>query len=100
MFVVLDALDECSDSTREELLPVLKSLASNINLLVTSRELASIAREFQQNKQLNIRANDQDVRMYIEGRIPRVRFLKIHVNHDSALQEDIVKAITGNVDGM
>jgi len=99
VFVVVDALDECSDSTREELLPALRSLAGT-NLLVTSRDIASIARDFQEDKQLNIRAREEDIRNYIEGRIPRLRFLKIHVDKDAALKEDIVKAIVESADGM
>jgi hypothetical protein len=100
VFVVVDALDECSDTTRAELLTALRSLANPINLLVTSRDLASIAQEFRGTKHLDIRANDQDVRRYIEGRIPCAPFLKIHVDKDATLQEEILKAITENVDGM
>ena len=100
VFVVVDALDECSDSTRAELCTSLRSLAGIVNLLVTSRDLASIAQDFHGTKRLDIRASDHDVRKYIEGRIPFSPFLKIHVDKDATLQDDIVKAITENVDGM
>ena len=93
-------LDECSEDTRAKLLPALRSLASTANLLVTSRDIASIERHFRDNKRLYIRAIDQDVERYIEGRIPRLDRLKIHVDTDPALQGEISKAITGNVDGM
>jgi hypothetical protein len=46
VFAVVDALDECPDETRTELFEELRSLA-NINLLVTSRHHAAIARDFQ-----------------------------------------------------
>lgn len=70
------------------------------DILDTSRNLAPIAQYFGGNKKLNICASDQDVQRYIEGQIPRAGFLKRHVNKDVTLQEEIVKAIMSNVEGM
>ena len=100
VFVIVDALDECSDGTRAEFLPALQSLGNIVNLLVTSRDIPAIARDFQDNKPLDIRANSADVRRYIEGRIPQLLHLRIHVNSDAGLREEIVEAIIGSVDGM
>lgn len=99
VFVVVDALDECLDRTRAELLLALRSL-STINLLATSRKLPAIAQTFQEVKHFEIRASDDDVKKYIEGRIPRAGFLSIHVSEDGTLKEEMVKAITKNIDGM
>jgi len=95
VFIVVDALDECreDDGTRANLLRALRSLG--VNLMVTSRDLVSIARDFQETIRLDIRADDQDVRRYIEGRIARAP--RRHLN---VLQETIVKKITENVRGM
>lgn len=100
VFVVVDALDECCELTRAELFLALRSLASTANLLVTSRDITSIEQYFRDNRRLNIHAMDQDVGRYIKGRIPRLERLKIHVDTDPALQEEVIKAITGNVKGM
>ena len=96
-FIIVDALDECreDDATRANLLRVLRSIAGTVNLMVTSRDLVSIAREFQETKRLDICANDQDVRRYIEGRIARTPR-----RHLKALQESIVKKIVENARGM
>ena len=96
VFVVVDALDECSSETRAEFLIALRDLPDTVRLLVTSRDLPQ---DFQGARLLDIRANDRDVRRYIEGRLPRTD-LKIHVNREPTLQEDIVKAISDNIDGM
>lgn len=96
----MDALDELNDETRAELLAALRFLANIISLLATSRNLASIAQDFRGTKCLDIRVSDQDVRLYIQGRIPRAPFLKIHLDKDPTLQEEIVKAIAGSVEGM
>jgi hypothetical protein len=97
VFIIVDALDECreDDGTRANLLQALRSLVGKVNLMVTSRDLVSIARDFQETKRIDILANDQDVRRYIEGRIARAprRHLKV-------LQESIVRKIVENVRGM
>ena len=100
VFVIVDTLEECSDGTRAEFLPALQSLGNIVNLLVTSRDIPAIARDFQDNKPLDIRANSADVRRYIEGRIPQLSHLRIHVDNDVELKEEIVKAIIRSVDGM
>src|SRR5271170_1934572 len=48
VFIVVDALDECreDDATRALLLEVLRSLPRQVNLMVTSRNLSSIGRDF------------------------------------------------------
>jgi hypothetical protein len=97
VFIVVDALDECpeGDGTRTNLLQSLRCLVGTVSLLATSRDLSSIAQYFDGTKRLNIYANDQDIRKYIEGRIastPR--------RHLKALQETIVNEIIKNVQGM
>src|ERR1700722_14718144 len=96
VFIVVDALDECreDDATRALLLQVLRSFPLQVNLMVTSRDLPSIGRDFEGAKRLHIRAKDDDMRIYIEGRIalgPR------HLKH---LQEAIANKIVENARGM
>jgi uncharacterized protein YPO0396 len=97
VFILVDALDECEHpTTRARLLRTLQALtmAGTVQLMVTSRDLPTIAREFRHTKRLDIIANDQDVRRYLEGQIaagPR---------HLQPLREDIVKNITQNAAGM
>ena len=96
VFIVVDALDECreDDTTRAMLLDVLRSLPGQVNLIVTSRNLPSIARDFEGAKRLHIRAKDDDIKIYIEGRIASGR------RHLKILQEVIVNKIVENAKGM
>ena len=96
VFVVVDALDECceDDATRAMLLEVLRSLPRQVNLMVTSRNLPSIGRDFEGAKRLHIRAKDDDIRAYIEGRIA------LGPRHLKNLQETIVNTIVENAKGM
>jgi hypothetical protein len=96
VFIVVDALDECpDDGPRTQLLEDIQALAGTVNLLVTSRELSSIARHFEGTKRLNIRATDQDMQRYIEGRIASVPR-----RHLMALRQEIVERVVENSQGM
>lgn len=99
--VIIDALDECSEvgNTRSRLLSALRALGA-VNLLVTSRDLASIAKDFHDAKRLDIYANDDDVRRYIVNRIPREPRLANHVLEHPKLQEEIASKILEKVGGM
>ena len=96
VFVVVDALDECREdgATRALLLQVLRSLPLQVNLMVTSRNLPSIGRYFEGAKRLHIHAKDDDMRIYIEGRIA------LGPRHLKNLQEVIVNKILENAKGM
>jgi len=82
VFIVVDALDECPevDGTRARLLAALQTLQGTFNLLVTSRDLASIAEDFCETKRLDIYASDDDVRKFIQNRIPREPRLARHIH--------------------
>jgi hypothetical protein len=97
VFIVVDALDECVEDSgaRDNLIRILRSLSGIVNLMVTSRNFPSIARYFQGTKRLEIRANDEDMRRYIEGRIARARR-----QHLYALQENIVNKVVEGAKGM
>ena len=101
VFIVVDALDECSeaDGTRAKLLSVLQSLGFT-HLLATARPLSSILEDFQGIPKLEIHANDHDVQRYIEERIPHEPWLDKHVKGHPLLQEEIIKKIIQNVKGM
>lgn len=102
IFVVVDALDECPEDTgsRESLLKELRALQPILNLIVTSRFIDTIAREFNGMIQLEIRANDEDIQAYTRARISREHKLLRNVGKDVALREDIVKTVVRNAEKM
>lgn len=102
VFLVVDALDECTEesNTRAELLDELKSLPENVNLLVTSRRISAIMNEFEGAESLEIYANDKDTTKYILGRIQREHRLARHVKADPGLEQVIVNGIISKAHGM
>lgn len=72
-FVAVDALDECqtADGCREKFLSVMLLLQAKhgVNVQVTSRELPDITRRFNESTALEIRAREEDIAAYVDGRI-------------------------------
>lgn len=102
MFIVVDALDECPESIREDLVKALASLGSavNLNLVVTSRPLPSIQQLFLYAKRVDVCANNEDVRKYIQARISCEPQLLRHIKTVPALRDSIVDKIIANAKGM
>ena len=100
IFLVIDALDECTGAgTRSRLLKEIASLQDhgNVSFLATSRFVPDVLEEFKGRLTLEIRATDEDVRTYITDRMTE---LPAFVRRNNMLQEKIVSEITAAVDGM
>ena len=101
VFLIVDALDECSekDATRQRLVEGLLSLqgSNRINILVTTRPIPSILCEFEVWERLAIRANSADIQKYLLGQMDRFS-KRVVVGKD--LQEQIISAIIDAADGM
>jgi hypothetical protein len=98
VFIVIDALDECTDGNREKLLRALQTLRVNANFLFTSREHINIKKEFPNAKELQVYARDADLQIYIKDRI-RGR-LALHCMDDATLQTEIVDTVARTTKGM
>ena len=100
-FVVIDALDECqvSGGVRSKLLSELFRLQAQTgaSLLVTSRFIPEIEKEFKGSMFLEIRASNEDVQRYLDGHMSR---LPSFVSRSSDLKEEIKSEIVKAVDGM
>ncbi|KAK2750859.1 hypothetical protein FQN55_001430 [Onygenales sp. PD_40] len=102
VFIVIDALDECSniDKDRDYLVKELFELQrrADIRFFVTSRFVPDIERIFHgRSTQIEIRAHDEDVRKYLEG---HKSLLPSSVSKSSSLQEDIQAELIKSLDGM
>lgn len=102
VFVVLDALDEYSESdgTRQLFLAELRRLIPNISLSVTSRDITNVEQEFQNAVRLEIRANDKDLRSYLRSRIEGQPQIKRYIQKDGTLQDTILDTIVEKANGM
>ncbi|KAI1738955.1 hypothetical protein F4680DRAFT_466763 [Xylaria scruposa] len=100
VFIVVDALDECPDEYRDNLLSELKNLqVPRVRLMVTSRPISTISTRFRGALQLPIKAYGEDIKRLVEGQIPR---LARCVSHNPELKQRVILAIHDAVvaDGM
>jgi hypothetical protein len=102
VYIVVDALDECSDKNNERnvLLNELRKLLlllTNVQLLFTSRPSISILSHFPDCKTLAVSARDEDVKQYVRSKLPH---LHDFVQRDPILQEEIIDGIARTVNGM
>ena len=99
VFIIVDALDECqvSEGHQSRLLSEILTLQQKckVNIFATARFIPEIIERLKGHARLEIRAHDEDVRSYLEGRIWRSsrNFLR-------RLPEDIKTKIIKAVDGM
>ena len=104
VFILVDAIDECSKSngTRDTVLTTLENLLGSPNrrLIMTSRHITGIKTCFADVVYLEIRASDANIRKYLETRIPKESRLARDISKNAALQESIVRTIIDKAEGM
>ncbi|KAJ7579995.1 hypothetical protein C8J56DRAFT_274403 [Mycena floridula] len=98
VYIVVDALDECSNRTQDFLMSTkpdggLHSLSDTVQILITSRNILSIAQALDGQICLGIEAQDQDLEIYIKGRILEDDRLKRLIKGDTALETEITNEI-------
>jgi len=95
VFIVIDALDECQVRTR--LLSEIFSLQikSGASIFATSRFIPDIIEKFRGSTSVEIRATEEDVQRYLDGRISESESVVL-----KSCREDIKTEITKAVDGM
>ncbi|CAM1505018.1 Fc.00g106550.m01.CDS01 [Cosmosporella sp. VM-42] len=101
VFILVDALDECSNSNSCQI-----KLAAELcnfgktpktSVFVTSRFIPEITTFFEGWPKLEIRAQEEDVNIYLEAQMSR---LPKFVRHSEVLKDEVRSKITGVVDGM
>jgi hypothetical protein len=101
VYLVVDALDECSDRdrTRSRLIEKLRELQAKtkVRLLFTSRHILEIKEKFNLDPILEVRANEEDVKQFVVGQIPR---LPKCIKRDNELSLMVQSKIVEAVDGM
>jgi Cdc6-like AAA superfamily ATPase len=98
VFLVVDALDECSQQSRGELLSSLQNLQkTGMKLLVTSRRTVDFRQHFEECDELEIEACECDVKAVLDDQKKK---LPKCVRDDNNLWNEVKEGIVAAVDGM
>lgn len=100
IFIIVDALDESSEVTRDDLIAEIQKLPPSLHLMVTSRHNANIEQLFKGSIRVEVQANDADVRAYIRTQIDRRERLRRFVQADPSLKEKIETRVSSKAQGM
>ena len=102
LFVVIDALDECSEynRTREDFLTEVRKSLPHARLLVTSRHFPTIASKFKGDSRIDIRANDQDIKSFLGSYIDQRDELVELIGDQDDVREEIVETVASKTNGM
>jgi hypothetical protein len=103
-FVVIDAIDECSDinlqgQNNEGLLFALREMQSFVKLLVTSRPDSSV-RHFEGCARINMVSSDADIKVYLEDEVSRDPKFGASGGKDTTLGAVVVNSISENCGSM
>jgi len=98
VFIIVDAIDECSDRHRDTFLAELKKLPAR--LFFTSRPILEIHHQFRNEARLDVRATREDIKTYLEDQMTTRPYLDMLKCRSPALAEEIVHHIIEKADGM
>ena len=97
VYVIVDALDEFLDADQSDLAKTLVSLTNNnLMLLITSRPSVPVNEWLEHVERIDISANADDVRKYVESSISKLRLVK----DKEKVRELIIDTIVNKVSGM
>ncbi|KAL8884266.1 MAG: hypothetical protein Q9192_006886, partial [Flavoplaca navasiana] len=100
VYLVIDALDEISETNQRILLKQAEALSGNTRLLVTTRHADNIVNRFRNCPKTEIRATDMDLTKYIFSRIAIENRLECMVRDDPSLENQLCERVTTKADGM
>lgn len=103
VFFVFDALDECDQTDqRRTLLPLFHRMVGenpNIRIFLTSRQHPEdIQASFEKSAKVELRANDEDIKLYIQQKInenPRAKSLTSKGDRLNTIISELTKAANG-----
>ena len=99
-YIIIDALDEVSESADIRTMLITELQSCPVNLLVTSRHDPTIKKQFSETQLLEICATDEDIRSYISERIGQEKRLSRQIRRIPSLEDDILGRIVGSAKGM
>ncbi|KAJ0109363.1 ankyrin repeat protein [Diaporthe amygdali] len=101
LFIIIDALDECSADVQLDLIALVSELQqkSSANILLTTRPIPEIScnAKLAQCRPLEIRAPEDDIREFVQS---RMKLMHKRVQGNPALKEEIKDVILRRADGI
>lgn len=99
VYIIIDALDECAEKVRKDLLRWLKNVfLFNTYVFITSRFSKGIEEDMEKADELEIRANAEDLAYHVRRRIDEDKYLNKRLTDENKLK--VEEAVMEGVDGV
>ncbi|MCJ1307667.1 hypothetical protein MMC25_001315 [Agyrium rufum] len=99
-YILIDALDECPEASREMFYLWARKLATSVRLLITSRANLQLQDRFPDLNMIDIVAQPFDVQAYLESQIDTHDRMLMFTAKDSNLKKDIIEEVNEKAAGM
>ena len=99
-YLIIDAIDECPETVREDLITTLRGLPSNVYILITSRPIDTIGLALDKPTRLEISAHSEGIAGFVGNRLHRSAMLRRFVSADPELGMLITNTISEESHGM
>jgi hypothetical protein len=99
VFIVIDALDECTERDNTRIIDAIRSL-KEAHIMVTSRRLPQIELICKEWPQVEITANIQDILQYLEAHIEDEGELVNVVQENPEMRKMVITTIAQKSQGM
>lgn len=101
VYIIVDALDECSEESgiRRDFIAQLLGCLPHIRLLVTSRDIPAIDACLKPHCRIDICANDEEVRSFIEAQTDLQPLASILAN-DHKMRKTVIESVADRTNGM
>ena len=101
-YVVVNALDECTDidGNRETFVTELTSHLPNVSLLLDSRPLPHLESRLPNATRIELQAHDEDIIEYVKERVALSQRIHSHMQKDPKILQTIIGKVLKKVKGM
>lgn len=103
VFIIIDGLDECQSQVRLDLLKLVNEVLechTGAQLLTSSRLVDAIGAYLHNPVELHVKAQENDIRSYIQGRLNDLDNLSRLIKKHPGLAVNIRDTLTGKAGGM
>ena len=101
-YIVIDALDECTElnGIRDQLLEGVLQLPESTSVLITSRYIPGIDIYLQDALRLDVKAHEDDLQLFVRNRLAKEKTWARRVRLDASLQIKTANSIVERAGGM
>ncbi|KAM5357250.1 hypothetical protein ACJZ2D_016458 [Fusarium nematophilum] len=99
-YILIDALDECSEDNREAFISLAEQVKSSVHLLITSRSNLDLTTSFQNLSRINVFAHSSDVEVYLNSKMSASKRMSSFIARDPTLRDDVIHKLLEKTDGM